>query len=238
MQLAKISNGTIVFLTTGDFILDKRHKIFFSLTAAVFFIILLRMLFLASALGDSCRQEAGKIACKTGKLAAIRGRIYQDPDTLLVWSERCYDLVFDGRKCSGKRHKTLQKMLTGKFPSLILPENVSAPTVIKYNLTASELAPADELSSIYKEFSVDLRWERRSHDSPLNTGEVRQIDGMESGISGWEKEFDDRLRGKPGTFSVMLDRHGKWINSTFRIIEPAQAGEDIFLDEEKENDAP
>jgi cell division protein FtsI/penicillin-binding protein 2 len=54
---------------------------------------------------------------------------------------------------------------------------------------------------------------------------------MEHGISGWEKEFDHILRGTPGTFTVMLDRRGRWINSTFRIVTPPSGGKDIYLSE-------
>lgn len=219
--------------------MDRRHKIFFSLTAVIFLVILLRMIMLASPLGNAYRQESEQISSKTGKLSAIRGRIYKDDDQLLVWSERCYDLLFDNSNTSAKRLKILQKMLAKDFPNVSLPlKRKTDKAVIKYNLTASELAAADDLSIRFPEFSVDLRWERRCADPAFYTGEVRQIDGMEVGISGLEKQFDSRLRGTPGTFSVMLDRHGHWINQTFKIIEPSRAGEDIFLDEATGETAP
>ena len=114
------------------------------------------------------------------------------------------------------------------MPELV-PESFQ---IIKYNLTAAELAKADELSNHCSEFNVELRWERFHKEFSNEIGEVRQINGMESGISGLEKEYDHLLRGQPGKFTVMLDRHGKWINQTFRIVTPPVAGKDIYLSDE------
>lgn len=118
------------------------------------------------------------------------------------------------------------------MPELI-PESFQ---IIKYNLTADELARADELSSRCSEFDVELRWERFHKEFNKEIGEVRQISGMESGVSGLEKEYDHILRGTPGKFTVMLDRHGKWINQTFRIITPPTPGKDIYLSNEDGDD--
>ena len=109
------------------------------------------------------------------------------------------------------------------------------PQILKYNLTASELEKADMLAELYSNIDVELRWERRCRYFVPELGEVRQTDGTEVGISGWEKRFNDRLSGKAGTFTVMLDRYGKWLNSTFRITQAAVNGEDIFLSEELSN---
>ncbi len=215
--------------------MSNRHKIFFILVGVIFAAVLCRMIILAGSQGKAYRQSARSMAYKSGKLSAIRGRIFDKNDKLLVWSERCYDLVLQELPADQRRVDFLKKQLA-KFMFLKLPatvaENQLLPVVIKYNLTANELAAADMLAERYSEFDVALRWERRCADPPPELGEVRQTDGMEEGISGWEKEFDDILSGTPGTFTVMLDRYGRWVNSTFRIVTPPQSGKDVYLSEE------
>ena len=103
---------------------------------------------------------------------------------------------------------------------------------LKRNLTIHELAVADSLSNVFPALEVALRWERHYNPSDLEVGEIIQLNGIEIGISGLEKQFDDRLRGKPGTYSVMLDLQGRWVNSSFRITEAMQNGEDVYLAEE------
>ena len=177
---------------------------------------------------------------KTGQLSAIRGRIFDKNNNLLAWSERCYDLQINELPQDIKRQKIiaaqLNKLLRCKLDTAKL-HNADMPLIIKYNLTAGELAGADELAEQYSEFEVVLRWERRCTVHTPELGEVRQSNGMEYGISGWEKEFDHILKGTPGTFRVMRDRYGKWVNSTFRIIKPPAAGGDVYLsDQEPEED--
>lgn len=215
--------------------MSKRHKIFFALSALGLTVLLLRMLFLAGSHGETFRKSAASISCKTGQLAAIRGRIFDKNDNLLVWSERCYDLVLLQLPENQKRLKKLTAELKINMQidlaAVKAPVN-SLPLTLKYNLTAEGLAAADMLAEQFHELDVALRWERRCAAQPPELGEVTQIDGMEHGISGWEQKFEHLLKGTPGTFSVMLDRHGKWINSTFRIITPPRNGQDIYMSDE------
>jgi cell division protein FtsI/penicillin-binding protein 2 len=105
-----------------------------------------------------------------------------------------------------------------------------------YN-TAAELEKADRLCEKYPGLHIKLRWERRiAANQQEMIGEVRQINGVEVGISGLEKKYDSLLRGTPGQFTVMLDRHGHWINSTFRIVKAAENGEDLLLTAAEESD--
>ena len=226
----------------GVYNLSKRHNIFFTLSALIFSVLLLRMLFLAGSGGADYRRTAGNISVKNGSLSAIRGRIFDKNNNLLVWSERCYDLQLNELPQDARRLKIFAENLRNLFGyQLDMSEqhNAVMPLIIKYNLTADELAGADELAARYSEFEVVLRWERRCAAPVPELGEVRQINGMEHGVSGWEKEFDHILKGTPGTFTVMLDRHGRWVNSTFRIINPAAGGGDVYLSEqaaEEENE--
>ena len=189
------------------------------------------MFFLASYRGKSYRQEADNTSAHHGELSAIRGRIYDENDRLLAWSERSYDLILKARG-TPEEEKHLQRLLKKNFNFTLPGKETTLPIIIKYALTGDELEKADDLAEKYPSLAVELRWERRCSAIDPRLGKVRQTGGTEEGISGWEKKFNDRLRGKEGTFSVMCDRRGRWMNSTFRIITPPQSGEDIYLSEE------
>ena len=214
--------------------MSKRHKIFFAVSILLFAVLLGRMLFLAGAPGEEFRSKAGKISSKTGQLSAIRGRIFDRNDDLMAWSERCYDLVLAKLPQDAKKSDRLSRAI---FQTMHIEldweklQSAALPAVLKFNLTANELAAADKLAERFEEFDTALRWERRCSSPPPELGEVRQIDGMEHGVSGWEKEFDHILKGTPGTFTVMLDRRGRWLNSTFRMITPPVSGKDVYLSE-------
>lgn len=216
--------------------MDKRHKIFFIAAAAIFLLFVFRMALLAGSGGTAYRNEANELARYRGKLSAIRGRIFDENGKLIVWSERCYDLVFIGGRCNRAEYNQLCQALKKHFPEVKIPDALfRKKAVLKYNLTAEELEAADILSCDFAALDVELRWERRVTAWHDQIGEVKQIDGQECGISGWEKEFESHLRGTPGEFEVMLDRHGKWVDNTFRLITPAQSGQDLYLQTVKEN---
>jgi len=217
--------------------LNTRYKIFYIFAAAILTITVLRMFFLASYGGKSYRQEADNTSAHHGELSAIRGRIYDENDQLLAWSERSCDLLFRAEYSNDNDFENMCRDLKKHFPHQLL-QNLSRrySSVVKYDLTAAELTAADRLCSIYPALEIELRWERRIKHHRPELGEVRQENGTEYGISGWEKEFDDILRGQPGKFKVMLDRRGRWIDSTFRIVQASRNGQDIYLSDEKAHD--
>ncbi len=209
--------------------MNKRHKIFFIAAAAAMLIMLLRMAFLASAYGNTYRQEASAMATLKGELAARRGSIYDEKGQLIAWSERCYDLVYDPQRTVGNRFAKVQLLLKTHLPTARPLTTPGVERMLKTNLTAAELEIADELNESYPELDIVLRWERRIAANRTDLGEVRQIDSAEIGISGLEKEYNSYLQGTPGKFEVMLDRHGRWLNTTFRIITPPKNGNDLYL---------
>lgn len=211
--------------------MDSRHRVFFTGLIVAAAVIVLRMLFLAASGGSAYRAESSNIAEEKGRLPAIRGRIFDKNNSLLAWSERSYDLILKVRG-TPEEEKHLQRLLKKNFNFTLPGKETTLPIIIKYALTGDELEKADDLAEKYPSLAVELRWERRCSATDPRLGEVRQTGGTEEGISGWEKEFNDRLRGREGTFSVMCDRRGRWMNSTFRIITPPQSGEDIYLSEE------
>ena len=116
--------------------MNKRHKIFFIAAAAAMFIMLLRMAFLASAYGNTYRQEASAMATLKGELAARRGSIYDEKGQLIAWSERCYDLVYDPQRTVGNRFAKVQLLLKTHLPTVRPLTTPGVERMLKTNLTA------------------------------------------------------------------------------------------------------
>lgn len=213
--------------------MDFRHKIFFGLAAAALLLAAARQVYLAGPGGAARRAEAEKAARFEGELSAIRGRIYDASGRLAAWSVRCYDLVWNASPDSEPdpaREIEIRNILVRTFgPDFVADRKFEPGMVIKYDLTMHELELADAISTRYPELDAILRWERRHDDDGIFPGEVRQENGSETGISGAEAEFNAMLRGVPGRYTVMLDRQGRWLDATFRILTPPQPGKDIHL---------
>lgn len=207
----------------------SRRQFFGGLAAAALLIIGGRHAYLAGPGGAALRAEAARVACFEGELSAIRGRILTPEGKVAAWSERCYDLIWVKTSAGPRRTAEVRAALVRRFFS-DAPDRVPAPGApVKYELTMRELEAADLLTQEYPELDIRLRWERRRGEGGPDVGSVRQRDGMEQGVSGAELRYDAVLRGTPGRYTVMLDRKGRWIDSTFRIVTPPRAGDDVTL---------
>jgi len=211
--------------------MTRRHKLFLLLAAAALIVIGARHVYLAGPGGNELRREAARIAHFEGELSAIRGRILTADGQVAAWSERCYDLVWMDSAADPRRVEEIRAALLKQFFTGGAPERVPSPgTPVKYELTARELEVADALAQEFPELDIELRWERRHGENTPEVGTVRQVNGMERGVSGAELRYDAILRGTPGRYTVMLDRRSRWIDSTFRILTPSRPGKDVTLD--------
>ena len=211
--------------------MTRRHKLFLLLAAAALLVIGARHAYLAGPGGEDLRREAARISRREGELSAIRGRLLTPDGQVAAWSERCYDLIWMASPADLRRVEEIRAALLQAFFPAGAPERLPAPgTPVKYELTARELEIADALAQEFPELDIELRWERRHGENAPGVGAVRQVHGMERGVSGAELRYDAILRGTPGRYTVMLDRRGRWIDSTFQILTPSRPGKDVTLD--------
>jgi hypothetical protein len=52
---------------------------------------------------------------------------------------------------------------------------------------------------------------------------------VEFGVSGWELQYDARLRGRDGQYQVMVDKQGQWIPQTWTELAPPRPGYDVYV---------
>lgn len=194
----------------------------------VFFsIIALRALQLTVISREHFLRAGEKIAQKSGPIAARRGCIMDKNKVPLVWSERHFELwttLPPGADLTERQRQALQKI----FPAETLPILPGNAAPLRFRLTAKEIELIEPL--IRRGFPLKIRSKttRVTVDSP----KVRALAGVVkngSGVSGWERQYDFRLRGRDGAYQVMLDRRRKWIDATWKMTRPPVSGEDVVL---------
>ena len=174
-------------------------------------------------------------------LPAKRGRILDREGKVLVWSEIYFDLRYnaDGEN---ELSEDEQQTLIALFGKVDIQAGPGA--VLRRHLTPGELLALEPLLRRGAPLKVAVRHERMLCNSDAvrrlaGTVEVRQ--GTQCGVSGWELEHELTLRSVPGEYSVLLDRFGKYMPKSFRLISKPQEGRDVRLPrtlEELEKEQP
>lgn len=162
-------------------------------------------------------------------LPARRGRILDREGKVLVWSEIYFDLRYnaDGEN---ELSEDEQQTLIALFGKIDLQSGPG--TVLHRHLTPEELLALEPLLRRGAPLKVTVRHERMRCNSDAvrrlaGTVEVRH--GTQCGVSGWELEHELTLRSIPGEYSVLLDRFGKYMPKSFRLISKPQEGQDVRL---------
>ncbi len=176
-----------------------------------------------------CLEEGRKMALLRQHYELQRGRILDKNGTVLAWSERYYDLVWNE---SLAPDALLLKKISGSLGESLSPEaGLDGKTwVLKQDLTPEMLLKVSSLLELHPSLGVRNRTERIVADVPLireRVGSTVLRNGVLKGVSGWEDEFDAVLRGTPGEFEVLLDRRRRWIDSSWKLIQKAMPGKDV-----------
>lgn len=174
----------------------------------------------------------GKLSTREGYYSAGRGRILDSDGIPLAWSERHYDLlILDLPNAPEYREKLLRKLrLRLQDVSLESADDVSM--IVKRSLSGKELEILGEMIPRHPCLKIKTRLVRRIIEQPdirHFIGKVKRDGCMLRGSSGCEKVFDKVLSGKPGKYTIMLDRNKNWIPGTFRQTAKAVSGSDVRI---------
>ena len=184
---------------------------------------------------DELRKKSEKISWRTGVIPVLRGRILDKSGLPLAWTEMEKDAVLDALP----KNRRLKEALLREIGEIAPPgpdENRKAfPLVVIRNLTPAQMEKWADLVRRYPA-SVSIRTrilrKRVEYLTVRDTLGECAVDenGIQSGVSGLEKEYDDVLSGRPGRFRVMLDRSGRWIADSLRIEDSGEPGKDVILE--------
>lgn len=209
-----------------------RSVILFAVLLLWALVALARGFWLAGPASERYIREGEKLARVNGRIPAPRGRILDRDGVVLAWSERYFDLCWQGAAGAPPDGGQLSR-LRAVVPEATLPVAETGELELLFRgLSPDRIRQLEPLVKSGGGFRIVQRWERMTVSSVQirrRLGRVELREGELAGLSGLELEFDSLLRGKAGTFRVLLDRCRNWIPESWELLREPEAGRDIKL---------
>lgn len=212
--------------------LFRKRCFLISVGAAIWLLTALSFHFLAVGPRRSDFLRQGReIALTRGDYHLPRGRLLSSDGTPLAWSEKYFDLYWQGDALPSPEQEAELRLILGGDLSREVANDGSR--ILRRDLSPGLLETLDKCIGRNPSLVIHPRLERVAVNLAgirPKLGEVVLENGRQIGVSGLEKEYDAILAGKPGRYEVMLDRYRNWIESTLLLTTPAEAGRDVKLD--------
>lgn len=201
-------------------------------------VILLRLAQFMILDRDRYLEAMQRDAVFSGVVPAARGRILDRDGRLLAWSERVFAVHWRVPRSADQAgalvaildaEPWLTATLSRPLPTaalgtrLELARDLPAELAVRLQPLADQVPGLEITAGFRREVVLDPEW--REYIGRVTHG----ADGTEEGISGVERDYDDILRGLPGTFRVMLDKDGRWLPETWQKATDLRPGFDVQL---------
>lgn len=184
---------------------------------------------------DKYMRKGDEISLRRGIIPALRGQILDKNGVKLAWSEIHYDLILTKVPKFYLQKSSLFSKLKTLIGGFKLKEQPGGESLIMRDIQPELVKELEPLVKQYRDLTIRLRTERRHLDDPAYTkiiGDVKMGDSGLDGISGLEYKYNDELKGKAGSYVVMVDSQQKWIPGKWTLERKVQPGTDIILDKD------
>ena len=161
-----------------------------------------------------------------------RSRILDKNGIVLAWSEKYYDLYYNNLTGSPKRINIIYERIKNVFPDTRKPSCEKFQSIMLRSLNPKQIMALENSICLYQELQITYRIERNVVNYPnvkAQIGQVKLIKKQFSGVSGFEKIYNQTLNGTHGRFKIMLDRNKNWIKNSYKSIKLAEKGKDVRL---------
>lgn len=174
-----------------------------------------------------------------GRIRAMRGRILSADGDLLAYTQRITALHIRSNISSNQlnslveilekemgisRRKVLVKLANaGQEESVVIADNLNADFITRFSKYFTRN------SAVF----LKMNFKRVYNSKSRKIGAVESIDGQLIGISGFEKKYDQLLKGQDLIYEVMVDRQNRVIEKTYTEVSKMTPGRDIHLTEEE-----
>ena len=184
---------------------------------------------------DELREKSEKISWRTGTIPVLRGRILDRSGIPLAWTEAEKNAVLEALPVSRRARETFLRELREDFQADPGAGPEDLPRVLRRNLTPGEM---ERWADVIRRYPSCVSIRTRIMRKRVEYASVRALlgecatddNGIQKGLSGAEKEYEEKLAGRPGRFRVMLDRKGRWMADSLRIEDEGEPGRDVTLD--------
>ena len=190
------------------------------------FMVFSRDRFLAAMERESWRQ---------GTIPPLRGRLLDRDGKPLAWSTRHFALLWRVPKDVDVAERAWEDLRSemgrpglGAFDSVA--SRCGEEVELRRDLSAEEIEALLPVLGARRGLRLSSIFVRHRHPkAALRLGQVTPLDGVQVGVSGYEKLHDSLLRGYPGVYRVMVDKRGDWISESWRKVREIHPGYDVYL---------
>lgn len=215
--------------------IDLRIKIVLALFALWLAAILVMLFKIGVFQRDKYQEPGNSIAVRQFFIHPMRGAILDKNQVPLAWSVTYYDLTMDYSACTPDTRQEIFNQLLNILPDFSTActnEGDQGEVPIYQDLNPEQLELLIPLVEQYPALTVRPRVDRMVYDNPA----VRKLIGTTAnnencltGISGLEEKYDKVLTGVAEIFEIIVDRFGKPILSTRKILQYPEPGKDVIL---------
>ncbi len=199
-------------------------------------VLSMRLLEIAVIRKDEYIRQCESVARRQGKIPQLRGRILDRNGIPLAWTLKTFTLHVEKKMLSSKT-----KDFPEKITDFLVSKSLASRDRIHEDekvfsiagLSPEALEELKNFSHIPQSASIRPSFERKTVDYKKVKeiiGETAEINAEMKGVSGAEEEWDSELSGRPGIYSVMLDRNRRIIEGTFIVVSEMVPGSDVNLD--------
>ena len=173
---------------------------------------------------------------KEGVVPASRGSIYNYSGKKIAWSEIVYDIKLR-RIIQDQEKEEVVDVIRKTLPKIDIVDYNKNNYFVAYGLTLNQTDKLIEVKNIDKFVEIKAV-HKRFYSCTVKTknkiGYAEFQEGIWIGLSGIEKKYNKNLNGKNGLFSIMVDKKGNWVKSTFKENVKAVPGTDLHLNRSSE----
>ena len=212
-------------------IMMRRRLIFVLLCCTVWSILLIgRLSHFMIFSRDKYIDQMVKAAVHERITPALRGRIVDQDGIAYAWSVRHFDFIWQVPRNREDRQNDL-RLLKAHFPKAPVVKNGQA--VMQKNLNSAQVKILIFLvKHNNSSFKIQSRFSRHYRSGfSQKLGKVKSINGVITGVSGYEKEFDRRLRGVDRCIRFLVGEGGTVVEDSCSVISEMQQGKDVYIEE-------
>lgn len=172
---------------------------------------------------------------REGTIPPLRGRLLDRDGRPLAWSTRHFTLMWSVPEDAERAEQIWEGLcaeidLSGFGTCEAVASRCGDEVELRRDLSAEEITGLLRLLGPRSGLRLSSTFVRhRLPQAGSRLGQVTPVDGIQVGVSGYEKMHDGLLRGYSGTYRVMVDKRGNWIPETWRKVREIHPGYDVYL---------
>ena len=217
---------------------DPRFRILKTVFIIWASVIAVRLFYFSVINREVAFQKMETESLETGIIRAMRGRILTHDGKVLASTRRLSNLCLSTQIDSSQLNSLAEildkelKIMRRQVMIRLANSGDKDFIILKKDLSTQEIEKVSNLFNRNKTIFVRMEF-IRDYSADAKVGAVELVDGAMVGVNGFEKKYDDLLRGQDLVYEVMVDRQNRVIEKTFNEKSELVPGQDVYLSEKE-----